>query len=176
MRLGFRFPGAELFKPYAPDLGEAVYITALLGMYVAVTLQGLLWPDLPFLVTLAVLMGLPALGYLALAFLVSKLAGIPWREVLTTVGYSFLPMEFATAVIVMGDDSLEFFNILVPAAAVLLGLGFSWSVALGASILLHRAPDKRRAMAGYLPVALSLFLLLLFWAVRFLSGEVIDLT
>lgn len=176
MRLGLRFPGAELFRPYAPDLGEAVYIAALLGMYMAVTMQGLLWPRLPFLLTLALLMGFTALGYIGLSFAVSALAGVPWREALLTAGYSFLPMEFATAIITMGDDALEFFNVVVPAAATLLGVGFAWSLVLGASILLHRAPDKRRAMAGFLPVAAALFLLLLFWSARFLSGQVIDLT
>ncbi len=68
MRIGLRIPGAELFKPYAPELGEAVYISALL-----------------------------------------------------------------------------------------------------------RAPDKRREVLGLLPVICALFLLLLFWSVRFLSGQVIDI-
>lgn len=176
MRLGLRFPGAELFKPYAPNLGESLYIAALLGLYMAVVMQGLLWPRLPFLVTLALLMGGTTAVYCGLSYMVSVLARIPLRESLTTIGYSFLPMEFATAIITMGDDSLEFFNIVVPGAAVLLGIGFVWSLVLGTSILLHRAPDKRRAMAGFLPVAAGLFVLLLFWATRFLSGQVIDLT
>lgn len=68
MRIGLRIPGAEFFKPYAPELGEAVYISALL-----------------------------------------------------------------------------------------------------------RAPDKRREVLGLLPVICALFLLLLFWSVRFLSGQVIDI-
>lgn len=176
MRVGLRFPGAELFKPYAPDLGEAVYISALLGMYMAVTMQGIVWPQIPFLLTLALFMGLAAVVYAGLSYLVSALARISWREVVTTIGYSFLPMEWATAIITMGDDSLEFFNIVVPASAILLGIGFIWSLVLGTSILLHRAPSKKRAIMGLLPVIVALFLLLLFWSIRFLSGQVIDLT
>ncbi|KJR44310.1 Ferrous iron transport permease EfeU [Desulfosporosinus sp. I2] len=176
MRIGLRLPGAELFKPYAPDLGEAVYISALLGMYMAVTMQGIVWPQLPFLITLALFMGLSAIGYAGLSYFVSLLSGISWREVITTIGYAFLPMEWATAIITMGDDSLEFFNIMVPASAVLLGIGFVWSLVLGTSILLHRAPNKMRAIMGLLPVIIVIFLLLLFWSIRFLSGQVIDLT
>lgn len=176
MRIGLRFPGAELFKPYSPELSEAVYISALLGLYMSVTLQGLLWPQVPFLITLALLMGLSAVVYAGLSYLVSSLTGISWREVLTTIGYAFLPMEWATAIITMGDDSLEFFNIVQPAAAVLLGIGFVWSSLLAASILLHRSSDKRRAIRGLVPVLAALFILLLFWSIRFLSGVVIDLT
>ena len=152
---------------------EAVYISALFGLYASVSLQGVLWPQLPFLITLILCMLCSSTVYLVLSVVVS-LAGISRREVITTLGYSLLPMEWATAIIIMGDDALEFFNIGRSAAMILLGIGYIWSLILATSIVAGRIKDRRRLFAGLLPVLVVISLLVVFWAFQFLSAQGVD--
>jgi hypothetical protein len=122
------------------------------------------------------MIALLTLGYLGLCWLVAPMAGMTFRQAVTTLGYIFLPLEFSAAVIAFGDDALEFFNIITPAASLLLTIGFVWSVVLGVSILRHQSRGKHRAIAASVPVAATLILLLFLWLGWYASGVVIDLT
>lgn len=178
LKVGLRAPGAELLRPAAPNLWESLFVASLLGMYMAVghrspELAGLQWPLLFF--------GLVALGtlvYVAVCLAVAPLAGISVRRALTTLGYVFLPLEFGTAVIAFGDDALELLGIAQPAAALLLTVGFVWSVVLGVSILRNesRGRGALRAVAGAVPVGLVLVTVLFVWLQWYASGAVIDVT
>lgn len=176
LRLGWRFPGAELLKPYSPNLWESLYVAGLMGMYIAVGHRSLALAQLPFPALFFGMIALLTLGYLGLCWLVAPMAGMTFRQAVTTLGYIFLPLEFSAAVIAFGDDALEFFNIITPAASLLLTIGFVWSVVLGVSILRHQSRGKHRAIAASVPVAATLILLLFLWLGWYASGVVIDLT
>ncbi|MBI4336878.1 MAG: FTR1 family protein [Chloroflexi bacterium] len=176
LKLGWRFPGAELLKPYAPDLWESLFVASLLGMYMAtghrsVALAGLPWPLLFF-----GMIALTTIAYVAICAVSAPLAGISFRKALTVFGYIFLPVEFSAAVIAFGDDALEFFGIVQPAAAVLLAIGFIWSVILGVSILRNQSRGPLRAIASGVPLGLTLVTILFIWLQWYASGTVIDLT
>lgn len=175
IKIGFRVPGAELLKPHAPDKWESIYIAGLIGMYIAAVRQGILLPDTPFIYVFLGLIATAAATFLVLGRIVSWLGGITYREAITNLGYIFLPMEFATAIIAMGDDALEFFNITVPAAGVLLSGGFVWSSILAVSIINNHVKGNRFAIC-FIPVGTALVGLLFLWVNWFLSGQVIDLT
>jgi hypothetical protein len=121
-------------------------------------------------------MGIAAVSFVSLCLVVAALRAVPFREALTTFGYIFLPLEFAAAVLTFGDDALEFFDIMVPAAGVLLTVGFAWSALLGVSILRYRAPTTAAALRGALPVGVALTALLFLWLSWYASGTVVDLT
>ncbi len=178
LRLGVRAPGAELLRPQSPNFWESLFVASLLGMYAAVghrspELAGVSWPLLFFgLVTLGTLV------YVAACLVSSALTGISLRRALTTFGYALLPLEFGTAVIAFGDDALEFLGIIQPAAALLLAVGFVWSVVLGVSILRNESRGRSglRAIAGALPLAIVLVSVLFVWLRWYASGVVIDVT
>jgi len=176
LKVGWRLPGAELLEPRAPDLWESVFVASLLGMYAAAghrspQLAGLPWPLVFFGLVL-----LATLAYAALCALAAPLAGVSFRRAVTTFGYAFLPLEFATAVIAFGDDALEFFGVVQPVAAVLLAGGFVWSVVLCVSILRNQSRSPRRAVAAGVPIAVALVTILFVWLGWYASGAVIDLT
>ncbi|MBI4234567.1 MAG: FTR1 family protein [Chloroflexi bacterium] len=176
LRLGWRFPGAELLKPYAPDLWESLFVASLLGMYIATghrspTLAALPWPLVFF-----GLIALATAAYLGLSGIIALAGNIPFRQTLTTFGYVFLPLEFSTAIIAFGDDALEFFGITQPAASLLLGLGFLWSIILGVSIVRNQCRGKGRALAAAIPAGIALLAILFLWLSWYASGVVIDVT
>ena len=134
-------------------------------------LAGVPWPLLFF--------GLIALAtgaYVGICAISAPLAGVSFPRALTTFGYIFLPLEFSAAVIAFGDDALEFLGIVQPAAAILLTLGFVWSVVLGVSILRHQSRSQMRAVAAGIPLGLVLVAVLFVWLQWYASGVVIDLT
>lgn len=175
IKIGFRVPGAELLKPYAPDKWESIYIAGLIGMYIAAVQQGIFLPDTPYIYVFLGLISTAAATFLVLSKIVSWFGGITFREAITNLGYIFLPMEFATAIIAMGDDALEFFNITVPAAGILLSGGFVWSLILAVSIINNHVKGNRFALC-FISVGTALVGLLFLWVNWFLSGQVIDLT
>lgn len=176
MRVGFRMPGMELLKPYAPDKWESVYIAGLIGMYIAAMQQGIFLPNVPFVFVFLGLILTATVAFLALCKILAWTGGISFREVITNYGYIFLPMEFAGAILAMGDDALEFFHVTVPAAGILLGGGFVWSLLLAVSIIKNHVPNNKRFALSLIPIGATLIGLLLLWIHWFLSGQVIDLT
>ena len=176
LRLGLRPPGAELFRPLGPNLWESLFVASLLGMYMAVghrspDLASLPWPLLFFgLVAAATLV------YVAGCLVAAPLAGIPVRRAVATFGYAFLPLEVGSAVIAFGDDALEFLGIAQPAAALLLALGFVWSVVLAVSILRNQSRTPLRAAAAAVPLGLILVTTLFVWLGWYASGAVVDVT
>ena len=174
MNIGLRAPGAELLKPYSPNIWESVFIAGLIGMYLAFVRWEIVLPELPFPFFALGSIVLAASFYLIVCAAASALSGIKYKEIITNFGYIFLPIEFGTAIIAMGDDSFEFFNILVPASIILLGTTFIWSMMLAASITRNHA--GKRAILAFVPVATALTGILLLWLGWFASGNVIDLT
>ncbi|MEK7777188.1 MAG: hypothetical protein AAB303_01000, partial [Chloroflexota bacterium] len=176
LKLGWRFPGAELMKPYAPDLWESLFVASLLGMYTAVGHRSLSLAEVSWPLLFFGLIALATVAYAGMCAVGALLAGVSFREALTTFGYIFLPLEFSAAVIAFGDDALEFFDVIQPAAAVLLTVGFVWSVILGVSILRNQSRSGLRAMAAGVPLGLTLVAILFVWLQWYASGTVIDLT
>lgn len=176
LQLGLRVPGAELLRPSNPDVWESSYIAALMGMYVAVMGQSVLFPELPWVITFILLIALGAAVHVLVCQAVAWLGGMSLQKALTNVGYVVLPLEFTTALITFGDETLEFFRIMQPGAAVLLGLGFAWSTLLAVSILRHHCASTKRAVLAGTPVMAALVMVLFLWSGWLLSGTVIDLT
>ncbi|KAB2940365.1 MAG: (Fe-S)-binding protein [Candidatus Methanoperedens nitroreducens] len=174
MHIGLRMPGAEVLKPYFPEIWESIFIAGLIGMYMAFVRWEIVLPEMPFPFFALGAMILTVSLYLTVCAAASALSGIKYRETITSFGYIFLPLEVGTAIIAMGDDSLEFFNILVPVSIILLGTTFIWSMILGASITKNNAGKK--AIFAFIPVAFALIGILLLWLSWFASGNVIDLT
>ncbi|MBI2165942.1 MAG: FTR1 family protein [Chloroflexi bacterium] len=176
LRLGWRFPGTELLRPYAPDLWESLYVASLMGMYMAVGHRSLGLAQLPFpLLFFGLIAGATAV-FLALCLVVTPIAGLSFFRSVATIGYIFLPLEFSAAILAFGDDALEFFNIVTPAAALLLAVGFVWSVVLAVSILRNQARTASRALLASVPVGATLLLVLFLWLSWYASGTVVDLT
>jgi high-affinity iron transporter len=176
LKLGWRFPGAELLEPRAPDPWESIFVASLLGMYMAAGHRSPALAELPWPVLFAGCVALAMLVYVVACGLAGKLAGVPLRAALSTFGYLFLPLEFATAVIAFGDDSLEFFGIAQPAAVVLLTIGFVWSVVIGVALVRANARSGRRALAAATPLAVTLVSILMVWLSWYAAGGVVDLT
>lgn len=176
LKLGWRAPGAELLEPRSPNLWESLFVASLLGMYAAVGQRSPTLTALPWTLRFFGLIAAATLAYLALCALAAPLAGIDYRRALTTFGYSFLPLEFGTALIAFGDDALEFLHITQPAAAALLTIGFTWSVVLTVSILRHQSRSPLRAVSAAIPLALALVTVLFIWLHWYATGTVIDPT
>jgi high-affinity iron transporter len=176
LKLGWRPPGAELLEPRAPDLWESLFVASLLGMYMAAGHRSPALAAVPWPALFAGFVALAMLVYVVACALASRLAGVPLRRALTTFGYLFLPLEFATALIAFGDDSLEFFGIAQPAAVVLLATGFVWSVVVGVSIVRSQARGGLRAIATAAPLAVILVSVLMVWLSWYASGGVVDVT
>jgi len=176
LKLGWRPPGSELLEPRAPDLWESLFVASLLGMYMAAGHRSPALASLPWPVLFAGFVALAMLVYVIACALASRLAGLPLRTALSTFGYLFLPLEFATALIAFGDDSLEFFGIAQPAAIVLLAGGFVWSIVVGASIVRNHASGGLRAIATAAPLAIILVSVLMVWLSWYASGAVVDVT
>ncbi len=176
LKLGWRQPGAELLEPRAPELWESLFVASLLGMYMAAGHRSPALAAIPWPALFVGFVALAMLVYVVTCALASRLAGVSMRTALTTFGYLFLPLEFATALIAFGDDSLEFFGIAQPAAIVLLTLGFVWSVVVGVSIVRNQARGGLRAIAAAAPLAVVLVSVLMVWLTWYASGGVIDVT
>ena len=175
LKLGIRFPGAELRKPYASEPGEAMFIAGLMGMYAAAAQQGNILTQYNFGLVLVVLTAAGMAGYLVLSSLVAWLGKIPWPESFLKLGYALLPLELATAIVAFGDDAMNFLGITVPADVILLGMGFTGSLVLAASILRHNIPTRRWG-AAFAAVAAVLVLILFLWLNWYAGGRVVDLT
>jgi high-affinity iron transporter len=176
LKLGLRLPGSELVNPRTRDLWEALFVASLLGMYAAVGERSAALAHVPFaLVFVGFVVGATLL-YVALCALTARIAGTTVREALATIGYVFLPLEFATALIAFGDDALEFLGITQPAAAVLLALGFGWSAVLAVPLLGRAAGSATRALGVAAPVAVALCSILFVWLQWYASGAVVDVT
>jgi len=119
---------------------------------------------------------LATLVYAGACAVAAPLAGVSLRRALTTFGYIFLPSEFGTAVIAFGDDALEFLGIVQQAAALLLTVGFVWSVVLGVSILRNQSRTPLRAAVGAVPLGLILVTVLFVWLRWYAAGAVVDVT
>jgi high-affinity iron transporter len=176
LKVGFRLPGAELVEPKSPRMIEAIFVPALMGMYMAAARQGAILPDLPFTLTFFTLMIASVVVYLFLCVLVSFLGHIKLKDTIKKLGYIFLPMEFATAIIAFGDDALEFFDITVPFAIIMLGITFIWSLLLSLSLLKYNSSEESYRWRAFIPVAATLSLLLFIWLHWYASGAVIDVT
>jgi len=176
LKIGFRLPGSELTEPKSPHIVEAIFVSSLTGMYMAVARQGVILANWPYPLTFFVLMAVSTIVYFALCGIVSIVGHIGFRDTLTKLGYIFLPMEFGTALIAFGDDALEFLNITVPAAAVLLGVTFIWSLILAISMLRHNIPKPSFMWRSFVPVAIVMTLLLFIWLHWYATGTVIDVT
>ncbi|MEK7848595.1 MAG: 4Fe-4S binding protein, partial [Chloroflexota bacterium] len=176
LRLGLRPPGAELLKPHSPDIWETVYIAGLVGLYTALIAAPRYFPQIPFAAAFFGSVVVAMAAYAGLGALASFLGGIGWREAVTKLGYIFLPMEFAMAMITFGDEAWNFFGITVPVVAILLGLGFMGSSVLAVSILRNSIPAVGRALRVGVPIAIALTAMLFLWSQWFLAGVVIDVT
>ncbi len=185
-RVGFRIPGAELLKPYAPDIWESTFIVALVGMFLA-DATGEAGPfgflsGFEFLGSLnyAVLfVGFVTLGialHIGLSGVTSFISGVSFKEGLTNFGYIFMPLLFGIGSSAFGGFALELLNISAAAMAVLIGGGYIWSLILAASILDKHSKSHERAVLAFAPIAIVLTLVFLQWLQLFASGTVIDLT
>jgi hypothetical protein len=116
------------------------------------------------------------LVFVAGCALAAPLAGIPLRRAISTFGYVFLPLEFSTALIAFGDDALELFGAVQPAASVLLAVGFVWSVVVGVFVLRAQSRGGVRAVLAGVPLGVILISLLFVWLQWYASGTVIDPT
>jgi FTR1 family protein len=176
LKVGWRAPGAELFEPRSPNLWESLFVASLLGMYAAVGHRSPALAQLSWGTRFFGLIAAATLVYLVTCGLAAPLAGIPWRRALMTFGYALLPLEFGTAVISFGDDALEFLHVVQPGAALLLTVGFVWSVVLTVSILRNQSRTPLRAVAASVPVGVVLVSVLFVWLQWYASGTVVDLT
>lgn len=176
LRLGWRFPGAELLRPYAPDLWESLFVASLMGMYVATGHRSPVLASLPWPVLFFGTISLATLAYLGLTAIAASIGNIPFKQAIATFGYIFLPFEFSTAILAFGDDALEFFGITQPVASVLLSLGFLWSVVLAISVVRNQCKGSGRRVAIGIPVGLALVAILFLWLSWYASGTVVDLT
>lgn len=176
LRLGWRFPGAELLKPYAPDLWESLFVASLMGMYIATGHRSLALASLPWPLVFFGLISLATLAYLGFSAIVAVLGRLPFRQAVANFGYVFLPLEFSTAILAFGDDALEFFGITQAAGSVLLGLGFLWSIVIATSIVRNQCYGTGRRVAVGIPVGISLLSILFLWLSWYASGTVIDVT
>jgi len=203
MRLGIRIPGAELARPYAPNLWEALYIAGLFGMYFAV-----IWAQphgvvvfesfknwavtyfpsyvvligneiqalVPYTLAFAGLFGAAVAGYVGLSGLTAVLSGARFMNALKSIGYILLPLEFGIALNTMGDDMLEFLSITQPAAGLLIGGGFVGSMLVALSIVRGLSRNSTRALLALIPVMAVLVSIMLQWMTWYVSGAVIDVT
>lgn len=176
LKLGWRLPGAELLEPRAPDLWESLFVASLLGMYMAAGHRSPALLDVPWPALFLGFVVLAMLVFVSTCWIAGRLAGVSLRTAVTTFGYLFLPLEFATAVIAFGDDSLEFFGIAQPAAVILLTAGFVWSVVIGVSLVRTNARGSLRALAAAAPLAVTLVTVLMVWLSWYAAGGVVDLT
>ncbi len=176
LKIGLRLPGSELTEPKSPHIVEAIFVSALLGMYIAAARQGVILANWPYPLTFFTLMAVSVVIYFALCGIVSIVGHIKFRDSLTKLGYIFLPMEFGTALIAFGDDALEFLNITQPAAAILLGVTFIWSLILAVSVLKHNIHRPSLMWRSFVPVAIVMTLLLFIWLHWYATGTVIDVT
>lgn len=186
MKVGFRVPGAELLKPYAPNIWESTFIAVLVGMFLADAVGeagafGYL-AGFEFLGSLsyAVLFtGFVLLGvalHIILSTVTSYVAGIDVKEGLTNFGYIFMPLVFGIGSSAFGSFAFEFLGISVWAMSFLIGGGYIWSLILAASILDNHSKTHKRAVLGFVLVAAVLTVIFLQWLQLFASGTVIDLT
>lgn len=176
LKIGLRLPGAELVEPKSPRIVEAIFVPALLGMYMAAARQGAILTSWPYPLTFFVLISVSIAAYFALCGMVSIVGHIKFNDTLKKIGYVFLPMEFGTAIIALGDDALDFLNITVPVAATLLGVTFIWSMILSVSLLKHNLPKPSLRWRAFVPVAAALTLLLFIWLHWYATGTVVDVT
>ncbi|NOY13919.1 MAG: 4Fe-4S binding protein, partial [Deltaproteobacteria bacterium] len=176
LKIGLRLPGAELVEPKSPCMVEAIFVPALLGMYMAAARQGVILANWPYPLTFFTLIAASIAIYFALCGIVSLAGHITFNETVKKLGYVFLPMEFATAIIAIGDDALEFLNITVPVATVLLGITFIWSLISAVSLLKHNIKKPSHMWSSFIPVAAVATLLLFVWLHWYGSGMVIDVT
>jgi len=186
MKIGFRVPGAELLRPYAPDIWESTFIVALVGMFLADAVgeagafgflnrfEFLGSLDYAVLFTGFVMLGITL--HITLSGAASYLGGVPYREGLTNFGYVFMPLVFGIGGSAFGSFAFELLNISVAAMAVLIGGGYIWSLILAVSILDKHSKSHERAALALVPVGLILTLIFLQWLQLFASGTVIDLT
>ncbi len=176
LKVGVRAPGAELLEPRSPNLWESLFVASLLGMYAAVghrspALAQIAWPYRFF-----GLIAAATLVYLLACALAAPIAGVGYRRALSTFGYALLPLEFGTALIAFGDDALEFLHVVQPAAALLLTVGFVWSIVLIVSILRNQSRTPLRAVAAAVPLGLVLVSVLFIWLHWYAGGVVVDIT
>ena len=176
LKVGWRAPSAELLELKAPNLWEALFVASLLGLYTAVGQKSPTLAQVPWPLRFFGLIAVASLIYLAVCAVAAPLAGIGYRQGLRTFGYAFLPFEFGTALIAFGDDAFEFLHITQPAAAVLLTLGFVWSVVLTSAIVRRQSRTPLRALAAATPLALVLVSVLFVWVHWYASGTVVDVT
>ena len=176
LKVGWRAPSAELLELKVPNLWEALFVAGLLGLYTAVGQRSPALTQVPWPLRFFGLIAVASLVYLAVCAIAAPLAGIGYRQGLRTFGYAFLPFEFGTALIAFGDDAFEFFDIIQPAAAVLLTLGFVLSVVLLTAIVRRQSRTPLRALAAATPLALALVSVLFVWLQWYATGTVVDLT
>jgi len=176
LKLGWRAPSAELLELKAPNLWEALFVASLLGLYTAVGQKSPALTQVPWPLRFFGLIAVASLIYLVVCAIAAPLAGISYRQGLRTFGYALLPFEFGTALIAFGDDAFEFFDIIQPAAAVLLTIGFVWSVVLTTAIVRRQSRTPLRALAAGMPLALSLVGVLFVWLHWYATGTVVDVT
>ena len=176
LKIGLRLPGSEIIEPKSPSMVEAIFVAALLGMYMAAARQGMILASWPYPLTFFTLIAASTAIYFALCSIVSIAGHIRFNDALKKIGYIFLPMEFATAIIAIGDDALEFLNITVPVATILLGVTFIWSLVSAVSMLKSNIEKPSRMWGAFIPVAAVATLLLLIWLHWYGSGMVIDVT
>ena len=176
LRLAWRAPGAELLRPHAPNMWESLFVASMLGMYMAVGHRSPELAQVPWPLLFFGFVALSTLFFVAACAVSAPLAGIPLRRALSTFGYVFLPLEFGTALIAFGDDALELFGAVQPAASVLLAGGFVWSVVVGVSVLRTQSRGGIRAVLAGVPLGAILLSLLFVWLQWYASGPVFDPT
>lgn len=176
LKLGWRPPSAELLAARAPNLWESLFVASLLGVYAAVGHRSTALQQLPWPVLFVALIAGATVAYLAVCAVAARLARIDLRTAVTSLGYALLPFEFATALIAFGDDALEFLHVVQPAAALLLTLGFVWSVVLVAATVPRHGRTPLRAAGAAVPIGLALVGVLFVWLHWYAGGTVVDLT
>lgn len=176
LKVGWRAPSAELLGVRAPNVWESLFVASLIGLYTAVGQRSAALTHLAWPVRFFGLIACATLVYLAVCVVAAPLAGIGYRHALTTFGYALLPLEFGTALIAFGDDAFEFLRLTQPAAAVLLTLGFVWSVALTTATVRRQSRTPLRAIGAAVPLGLVLVAVLFVWLHWYAAGTVVDLT
>ena len=192
IHIGVIKPGLELVEKIDFTIAESFFIFAMLGLAAILTTNGtmlarkLLYSFSIFLfgaslrlVDFMIGIGFFLILYVVLCFIISKVVKINLKTVLSDLGYYYLPLLF---MIMFYTISFGFLGPWLPIsekAMVLikyffLALGSIWSIYLIRRIKLpnHDLLSKKQINLGKSVLLVFLSLIVIFWAVFFISNNV----